>query len=89
MRLDLQRQADFFASMDGASRFVRGEAVASVILTVVNLVGGLAIGVVQHGMPVPKALDIYSRLTIGDGLVSAVPSLFVMPIPGMVVTRPA
>jgi flagellar biosynthesis protein FlhA len=65
MRLDLQRQADFFASMDGASRFVRGEAVASVIITVVNLVGGLAIGVVQHGMPVPKALVLQnSKLTV-------------------------
>jgi len=87
MRLDLQRQADFFASMDGASRFVRGEAVASVIITVVNLVGGLAIGVVQHGMPVPKALDIYSRLTIGDGLVTAVPSLFISVATGLLISR--
>lgn len=87
MRLDLQRQADFFASMDGASRFVRGEAVASVIITVVNLVGGLAIGVVQHGMPLPKALDIYSRLTIGDGLITAVPSLFISVATGLLISR--
>lgn len=87
MRLDLQRQADFFASMDGASRFVKGEAVASVIITLVNLVGGLAIGVVQHGMPVQKAVDIYSRLTIGDGLVSAVPALFVSVATGLLISR--
>ena len=87
MRLDLQRQADFFASMDGASRFVRGEAVASVIITLVNLVGGLAIGVVQHSMPLQKALDVYSRLTIGDGLVSAVPSLFVSVATGLLISR--
>ena len=60
LRLELQRQADFFASMDGASRFVRGEAVASVIITVVNIVGGLAIGVLEHGMPVAKAVEVYS-----------------------------
>jgi flagellar biosynthesis protein FlhA len=87
MRLELQRQADFFASMDGASRFVRGEAVASVVITFVNLVGGLAIGVVQHGMPLPKAIDVYSRLTIGDGLVSAVPSLLISVATGLLISR--
>jgi flagellar biosynthesis protein FlhA len=87
MRLDLQRQADFFASMDGASRFVSGEAKASVIITLVNLFGGLAIGVVQHGMPVSKALDVYSRLTIGDGLTSAVPSLFISVATGLLISR--
>jgi flagellar biosynthesis protein FlhA len=87
MRLELQRQADFFASMDGASRFVRGEAVAGVIITAVNLVGGLAIGIVQHGMPVGRALDVYSRLTIGDGLASAVPSLFVSVATGLLISR--
>jgi flagellar biosynthesis protein FlhA len=87
LRLDLQRQADFFASMDGASRFVRGEAVASVVITFVNLVGGLAIGVVQHGMPLQKAVDVYSRLTIGDGLVSAVPSLLISVATGLLISR--
>ncbi|NBW96780.1 MAG: hypothetical protein EBR28_08630 [Planctomycetia bacterium] len=87
LRLELQRQADFFASMDGASRFVKGEAVASVIITLVNLVGGLVIGVVQHGMPVQKAVEIYSRLTIGDGLVSAVPALFVSVATGLLISR--
>jgi flagellar biosynthesis protein FlhA len=87
MRLDLQRQADFFASMDGASRFVRGEAVAGVIITAVNLVGGLAIGVGRHGMPLPKAAGLFSRLTIGDGLASAVPSLFVSVAMGLLISR--
>jgi flagellar biosynthesis protein FlhA len=87
MRLDLQRQADFFASMDGASRFVSGEAKASVIITFVNLIGGLAIGVAQHGMPIAKALDVYSRLTIGDGLTSAVPSLFISVATGLLISR--
>jgi flagellar biosynthesis protein FlhA len=87
LRLDLQRQADFFASMDGASRFVRGEAVASVIITLVNIVGGLAIGVVEHGMPVERALDVYSRLTIGDGLTSSIPALFISVATGLLVSR--
>lgn len=87
MRLELQRQADFFASMDGASRFVRGEAVAGVIITIVNLLGGLAIGVVQQGMPVTRAVDVYSRLTIGDGLASAVPALFISVATGLLISR--
>ena len=86
-RLEVQRHADFFAAMDGASRFVRGEAVAGVIITAVNLVGGLAIGVVQHGMPLRRAIDVYSRLTIGDGLVSAVPALFVSVATGLLISR--
>ncbi|MGI9176238.1 MAG: FHIPEP family type III secretion protein, partial [Pirellulales bacterium] len=87
MRLDLQRQADFFASMDGASRFVRGEAVASVIITAVNIVGGLAIGMIEHGMAIEKALGVYARLTIGDGLSSAVPALFISVATGLLVSR--
>ena len=86
-RHDLQRQADFFAAMDGASRFVRGEAVASVIITLVNLVGGLAIGVLEQGMPADRALGLYSLLTIGDGLANAVPSLFVSVATGLLVSR--
>jgi flagellar biosynthesis protein FlhA len=87
MRNDLQRQADFFASMDGASRFVRGESIASMIIIVVNVVGGLAIGVVEHGMAVDKALGVYARLTIGDGLSSAVPALFISVATGLLVSR--
>jgi flagellar biosynthesis protein FlhA len=87
LRLELQRQADFFASMDGASRFVAGEAVASVIITLVNIVGGLAIGVLERGMPLGRALDLYSRLTIGDGLSIAVPSLLVSVATGLLISR--
>ena len=87
LRIDLQRHADFFASMDGASRFVRGEAVAGVIITLVNLVGGLAIGVLEHSLPLPRALEVYSRLTIGDGLVSAVPALLVSVATGLLISR--
>lgn len=87
LRLDLQRQADFFASMDGASRFVRGEAVAGVVITLVNLVGGLAIGVLEHGMPLGRAAEVYSRLTIGDGLTSAVPALLVSVATGLLISR--
>jgi flagellar biosynthesis protein FlhA len=87
MRNDLQRQADFFASMDGASRFVRGESIASMIIIVVNVVGGLAIGVVEHGMAIDKALGVYARLTIGDGLSSAVPALFISVATGLLVSR--
>ena len=86
-RLDLQRHADFFAAMDGASRFVRGEAVASVIITLVNIAGGLAIGVGEHGMAFDRALDLYARLTIGDGLSSAVPSLLVSVATGLLISR--
>ena len=87
MRLDLQRQADFFSAMDGASRFVRGEAVASVIITAINILGGLAIGVVEHGMPVEKALNVYSRLTIGDGLSASIPALFISVATGLLISR--
>ena len=87
MRLDLQRQADFFSAMDGASRFVRGEAVASVIITLVNLVGGLAIGVIEHGMPIEKAMNVYSRLTIGDGLSASIPALFISVATGLLISR--
>jgi flagellar biosynthesis protein FlhA len=86
-RFELQRQSDFFAAMDGASRFVRGEAVASVVITLVNLVGGLVIGIIQHGMAAEKALGVYSLLTIGDGLASAVPSLLVSVATGVLVSR--
>ena len=86
-RVELQRQAEFYASMDGASRFVRGEAVASVVIVLVNLVGGFAIGVGQLGMPATKAAGLYARLTIGDGLASAVPSLLVSVATGLLLSR--
>ena len=66
----LQQEADFYGAMDGASKFVRGDAVAAILVTLVNIVGGLAIGVFQNGLGVMEALETYTRLTIGDGLLS-------------------
>ncbi len=87
LRGELQQQAEFYASMDGASRFVRGEAVASVVIVMVNLVGGFAIGVGQLGLPATEAAGLYTRLTIGDGLASAVPSLLVSVATGLLLSR--
>ena len=87
MRNDLQKHADFFASMDGASRFIRGEAIASVIITGVNVVGGLIVGISQHGMPVQKAATVFSQLTIGDGLATAIPALLISIAMGLLVSR--
>ncbi|NLB83635.1 MAG: FHIPEP family type III secretion protein, partial [Synergistaceae bacterium] len=74
-RLTIQREADFYGSMDGASKFVKGDAIAGLIITIINIVGGLAIGVLQRGFPLEKALGLYSLLTVGDGLVSQIPAL--------------
>ncbi|MFM8577977.1 MAG: FHIPEP family type III secretion protein [Planctomycetaceae bacterium] len=88
-RPDLRRQADVYASMDGAGRFVRGEAVAGMAIIGVNLVGGLLVGVVQQGMSIERALQVYSTLTIGDGLVGAVPALLVSVATGLLISRSA
>ncbi len=87
LRADLQRQAEFYAGMDGASRFVRGEAVASVVIVLVNLVGGFAVGMGQLGLPASQAAGLYARLTIGDGLASAVPALLVSVATGLLLSR--
>jgi flagellar biosynthesis protein FlhA len=88
-RRDIQREADFYGAMDGASKFVKGDAVAGLIITIINIVGGLAIGVLQRGMEVPNALQTYSLLTVGDGLVSQVPALLFSTATGIIVTRSA
>lgn len=88
-REDVTREADFYGSMDGASKFVRGDAVAGLIITILNIVGGLIVGVAQHGMPVGEALQTYTRLTVGDGLVSQIPALIISTASGLVVTRTA
>ena len=85
----LQQEADFYGAMDGASKFVRGDAVAAILVTLVNIVGGLAIGVFQNGMPVGEALETYTRLTIGDGLLSQVPAIITSTAAGVLVTRAA
>jgi flagellar biosynthesis protein FlhA len=86
-RAEVQRQADFFASMDGAGKFVRGDAVAGLVITVINIVGGLAIGVVRSGMAPMEAVDVFTKLTIGDGLVAQVPAFLTSLAAGLIVTR--
>ncbi len=83
------READFYGSMDGASKFVRGDAVAGLIITAINILGGLAIGILQQGLPIAQALETYTLLTIGDGLVTQLPALIVSTASGIVVTRAA
>ncbi len=86
-RQEITRQADFFGAMDGASKFVRGDAIAAIVITVVNIVGGLIIGVVESGMPLREAMQVFTKLTIGDGLASQVPAFLVSLAAGLLVTR--
>lgn len=86
-REDLIRQADFYAAMDGASKFVRGDAVAGLVILAVNIVGGLYMGVFENDMSIGDAADVFTRLTIGDGLVSQVPAFLISLAAGLIVTR--
>ncbi len=86
-REEIRGEADFYGSMDGASKFVRGDAVAGLIITAINIVGGLIVGVVQNGMPVAEAAKRFTLLTVGDGLVSQIPALIISTAAGIVVTR--
>ncbi|HHV52909.1 MAG TPA: flagellar biosynthesis protein FlhA, partial [Synergistaceae bacterium] len=88
-RSEIQREADFYGSMDGASKFVRGDAIAGLIITVVNILGGLTIGVFQRGFTFQEALQTYSLLTVGDGLVAQIPALLLSTATGIIVTRAA
>ncbi len=88
-RAEVAQEADFFGSMDGASKFVRGDAIAGIMILVINLVGGLLVGVLQHDMSFGKALDTYGALTIGDGLVAQIPALIISTAAGILVTRVA
>lgn len=81
------RQADFFGAMDGAGKFVRGDAVAGVIITFVNIGAGLYLGIVNHGMGLAEAVNVFTKLTIGDGLVSQVPAFLISLAAGLIVTR--
>ncbi|MEW6697245.1 MAG: flagellar biosynthesis protein FlhA [Bacillota bacterium] len=83
----LQREADFFGAMDGASKFVRGDAIASIVILLINILGGFVIGVVQMGMPMDEALKKFTILTIGDGLVAQIPALLISTAAGILVTR--
>ena len=86
-RAEITQSADFFGAMDGAGKFVRGEAIAGIIITLVNIVAGLFIGMVMHSMPFTEAGEIYTKLTIGDGLVTQVPALLISIATGLLVTR--
>ena len=88
-RQDVAAEADFYGAMDGASKFVKGDAIAAVIITAVNLIGGLLIGVVQRHQPIGEAVETYSLLTVGDGLVSQIPALLVSISSGLIITRAA
>lgn len=86
-RAEVATEADFYGSMDGASKFVRGDAIAGIIILFVNMIGGLAIGVLQHGLGVAEASKIYVLLSIGDGLVAQIPSLLLSVASALVVTK--
>jgi flagellar biosynthesis protein FlhA len=86
-RLEITKQADFFGAMDGASKFVRGDAIAGIIITLINIVGGLFIGMIESGMSFTQAADIFTKLTIGDGLVTQVPAFLISLAAGLLVTR--
>jgi flagellar biosynthesis protein FlhA len=88
-RREIAREAEFHGAMDGASKFVRGDAVAGLLINAVNIVGGFIIGVAQRGLSFTDALQSYTLLTVGDGLVSQIPALFVSTAAGMIVTRSA
>jgi len=88
-RKEIAAEADFYGAMDGASKFVKGDAIAAIIITVLNLVGGFVIGVLQRGMDLSQAMSTYALLTVGDGLVSQVPALLIAIAAGLIVTRAA
>ena len=88
-RMQITREAEFYGAMDGASKFVRGDAIAGIVITIINIIGGLAIGILQHGMDIGTAARNYTLLTIGDGLVAQIPALIVSTSAGLIVTRAA
>ena len=88
-RAEVSQEAEFYGAMDGASKFVRGDAVAGLLIMIINIVGGLIVGVAQHDMPVGEAGRVYTLLTIGDGLVAQIPALVISTAAGVVVSRVA
>jgi flagellar biosynthesis protein FlhA len=85
----IAREAEFYGAMDGATKFVRGDAIAGIVITIINIIGGIIIGVMQNGMPFSEALRTYTILTIGDGLVAQIPALIISSAAGIVVTQSA
>ena len=88
-RRNIQREADFYGAMDGASKFVKGDAIAAIVIIVVNILGGFVIGMVQRDMSILQALQTYTLLTVGEGLVNQIPALLISTATGLVVTRAA
>lgn len=88
-RSEIAREADFYGAMDGASKFVRGDAIAGILIVVVNIIGGIIIGTVQKGMDIGRAAEVFTLLTVGDGLVTQIPALIVSTAAGIIVTRTA
>ncbi len=88
-RRNIQREADFYGAMDGASKFVKGDAIAAIIIIIINIVGGFAIGMLQRNMDILQALSTYTLLTVGEGLVNQIPALLISTATGIVVTRAA
>ncbi|MEC5162244.1 flagellar biosynthesis protein FlhA [Janthinobacterium sp. CG_23.3] len=88
-RTEVAQEAEFYGAMDGASKYVRGDAVAGIMVTVINIVGGLLVGLLQHDLPFAEALKTYTLLAIGDGLVAQIPSLIISTAAGIVVSRVA
>ena len=88
-RKKIESEADFYGSMDGASKFVRGDAIAGILITVINIIGGFIIGMTQHGLPAGEAAATYTILTVGDGLVSQIPALVISTAAGIIVSRAA
>jgi len=86
-RKEVAEEADFYGSMDGASKFVRGDAIAGILITVVNIIGGIIVGVAQNGMEVSQATEVFTLLTVGDGLVSQIPALIISTAAGIIATR--
>jgi len=86
-RRELEEESGFYGAMDGAAKFVRGDAIAGLLITVINIFGGLAIGLLRHGMPFAEAAATFTTLTVGDGLVSQIPALLVSTAAGIVVTK--
>ena len=86
-RAEVTKEADFYGSMDGASKFVKGDAIAGILILVINIIGGFVIGMVQHGLTMSEAIEIYTLLTIGDGLVAQIPSLLLSIAAALMVTR--